>query len=174
MDIKKPNAQATNQSIQAEKASHKVNNNSRRGRKSAIVLILIIVIALAGLAGFGYTKFVAGGANFNGSVEKDRFQAVFLTNGQVYFGKLQNVEGSYVELNNIYYLQVQQSVQPSTTNPEKADSSDSQVSLTKLGKELHGPTDQMYISRSEVLFWENLEKGSTVVKAITDYEKANK
>ncbi len=174
MDIKKPNTQATNQSSQTEKSSRKTGKGSKGTKKLAIALILVIVIALAGLAGFGYSKLVAGGANFNGSIEKDRFQAVFLTNGQVYFGKLQNVEGNYVKLNNIYYLQVQQSVQPSTSNPEKSDSSDSQVSLTKLGKELHGPTDQMYISRSEVLFWENLEKGSTVVKAITDYEKTNK
>jgi len=171
MDIKKPATQVTHQLSRAENASQQTNKGSNGSRKLAIVLILVVVIALAGFAGYGYSKLSANSTNFNDSIQKDRFQAVFLTNGQVYFGKVQNVEGSYVKLKNIYYLQVQQSVQPSTSNPEKSSSSDSQVSLTKLGKELHGPTDQMYISRSEVLFWENLEKNSTVVKAITDYEK---
>lgn len=107
------------------------------------------------------------------AVDTNKFQAVFLTNGQVYFGKASSMGSSYIDLKNIYYLQVQQSVQPSTDKPASdnaAAAGESQVSLTKLGKELHGPTDEMHISREQVLFWENLTDDSTVVKAIKDYE----
>jgi hypothetical protein len=38
-----------------------------------------------------------------------------------------------------------------------------QFQLIKLGNELHGPTDKMYINRSQVLFYEQLRKDSQVV-----------
>lgn len=173
MDIKKPSVSSPSRHVQAD-STQKVKK--KNASFVASISLVVAVIALVAVALLGYERFKTGGsvASVSSEVQKERFQAVFLTNGQVYFGKLSNVEGNYIKLENIYYLQVQQSVQPSTSNPENSNTSDdSQVSLTKLGKELHGPTDQMYISRSEVLFWENLEKESTVVKAIADYENKN-
>ena len=81
----------------------------------------------------------------------------------MYFGKVSNVNSDYVDLGDIYYLQVQQSVQP---DANKNASNDPQVSLAKLGSELHGPEDQMKISRDQILFWENLKDNSKVVEAI--------
>ena len=98
-------------------------------------------------------------------IEEGKYQAVFMTNGQVYFGKLTNPTGTYAKLTDVYYLQVQQAVQPAAESEES-----SQVSLTKLGSELHGPTDKMHISRDQILFWENLKDDSTVVKAIKEYK----
>ena len=94
------------------------------------------------------------------------YQAIFLTNGQVYFGKLTNPDSDYVTLTDIYYLQVgpQQgsgtAAVPTTTNAQQ------QISLVKLGNELHGPVDQMHISRAQVLFYEDLKSDGQVVKAI--------
>mgnify|MGYP006951062635 FL=1 len=102
--------------------------------------------------------------------DASKFQAVFMTNGQVYFGKLTNTAAKYQTLTDVYYLQVQQSVQPSTTNKAAADANSSQISLTKLGNELHGPTDRMNISSDQVLFWEDMSSNSTIVKAIKDYQ----
>ncbi len=169
MDIKKPTSAQQSRHVQSEVVKQ---DTKRTFGSLATVVVLVLTLAVLVTSGvFGYQALQKAGSTVSGDVQEDRFQAVFLTNGQVYFGKLSNVEGNYIKLKNIYYLQVQQAVQPSTSNPEQqSDTSDSQVSLTKLGKELHGPTDQMFISRSEVLFWENLEKDSTVVKAIADYE----
>jgi hypothetical protein len=51
------------------------------------------------------------------------------------------------------------------------DNSSSQVSLAKLGSELHGPKDEMYIASDQMLFWENLNSGtSKVVQAIDKYQ----
>ena len=171
MDVKKPNTQAANRTAQAE-VNAKKTDKSTTGKTFAIIVALLVLVGLGAFAAWTYSKDL--NSSVAADVQTDKFQAVFLTNGQVYFGKLSNVEGKYIKLDNIYYLQVQQSVQPSTSSPEVSQNDGSQVSLTKLGKELHGPTDEMFISQNEVLFWENLTKDSTVVKAITDYEKNDK
>ncbi|HEY6736954.1 MAG TPA: hypothetical protein VI322_04540 [Candidatus Saccharimonadia bacterium] len=102
------------------------------------------------------------------AVKGKQYQAIFLTNGQVYFGKVSKVDQSYVKLTDIYYLQVQQTVQPKDNN--SSSNNNQQVSLAKLGGELHGPEDVMYISRQQVLFWENLKNDGKVAKAIADYK----
>jgi hypothetical protein len=96
-------------------------------------------------------------------IDSTRYQAVFLTNGQVYFGKLSD-NGELVKLNNIWYLQVQNG---QTAEALKANSQ-SQIALAKLGNELHGPDDSMSISKDQVLFWENLKNDSKVVKTIRE------
>lgn len=134
------------------------------GRMVKVVIGLVIVLLLAGaVAGALYykKKDVLPGVN------KDKYQALFLTNGQVYFGKLKQSDSKTVEMNNIFYLQVQQKVQP---KPEEAEGN-GETQLIKLGGELHGPDDEMFIDRSQVLFWENLKDDSKVVQAISQYKK---
>jgi hypothetical protein len=48
-------------------------------------------------------------------------------------------------------------------------STQSELSLVKLGNELHGPQDEMKINASQVLFTERLRSDSKVVDAITRY-----
>lgn len=135
------------------------NKSSKTIFVVAVAALIVVVLLIAGM--FVFKQKAVG----DGSIKKDQYQAVFLTNGQVYFGKLKNVGQQYVEISDIYYLQVQQSVQPADQNKE------AQVSLAKLGDELHGPEDNMNISRDQVLFWENLKDDSKVVQAIKDHKK---
>jgi hypothetical protein len=130
---------------------------------------LMVVAGLIGVALLfaAYTTVCTYMANKG--IAKDKYQAVFLSNGQVYFGKLQNVSGKYVELTDIYYLQVQQSVQPQ--NKDVPATTDPNVSLAKLGGELHGPENKMSINREHVLFWENLKPDAKVSQAIKKNEK---
>jgi len=97
--------------------------------------------------------------------DKSKWQAVFLTNGQVYFGHLQVLSKEYIKLNSIYYLQVQQPVQPQTGGGQ------SNINLVKLGGEIHGPEDTMFIPADRVLFWENLRADSQVIKVIEQINK---
>lgn len=133
-----------------------------------ILIVLLIVLAALGIGFFGLRAF--GAASVGSAIKAKQYQALFLTNGQVYFGKIDNVDASYVKLSDIYYLQVQQQVQP---DPKK-DEAQPQISLAKLGGELHGPEDTMQISRSQVLFWENLKEDGKVVKAIREYQATQK
>lgn len=99
----------------------------------------------------------------------NKYQAVFLSNNQVYFGKLYNSGSDYPVLRDIYYLQVTQVLQP--RDPK---SPAQQINLVKLGGELHGPEDEMRINKEHVLFVEDLKSDSQVVAAIADYQKAQK
>ena len=142
----------------------KANNNSPARSKRNLIIIAIIVVALVLLAlGGMFAKNNLFGAERE--IKGDKYQAVFLTNGQVYFCKLSQVDQDYAKCRDIYYLQVQQSVQP-------ADKKDQpQVSLSKLGAELHGPEDAMYIAGDQILFWENLKDDGKVAQAIKEHQK---
>lgn len=98
------------------------------------------------------------------------FQAVFLSNGQVYFGNIEKrVGGKYVRLVNVYYLQAAdkelQAADTTSTTDAAAD-----LSLIKLGNELHGPQDAMLINRDHIIFIEDLKKDSKVVKSIEAFQ----
>lgn len=102
-------------------------------------------------------------------VDDSKMQAVFLNGGQVYFGNIQDLNGSSIRLSNIYYLRVNQQVQPTETT----EASSNDISLVKLGCELHGPQDEMLINREQVIFWENLKDDGQVAKAVVEYQKQN-
>jgi len=104
---------------------------------------------------------------FSNQPDRTKYQALFLTNGQVYFGKLDKTSalvGRDYVLTDVYYFQVSQA-------QTKASTASSELSLIKLGSELHGPENKLVINRSSVLFWENLKKDSKVVEAITNFQK---
>ncbi|MBW3538416.1 hypothetical protein KY386_02900 [Candidatus Parcubacteria bacterium] len=134
--------------------------------------VLVALLIVASLLFIGTVLNRAFAATTAGQAIKDKqYQALFLTNGQVYFGKLSNVNGEYVTLKDIYYLQVQQQVQPKDNKPA---SEEPQISLAKLGGELHAPEDVMHVSREQVLFWENLKNDGKVATAIKEFQSSNK
>lgn len=94
----------------------------------------------------------------------DRYQAVFLDNGQVFFGKLKNTHGKYLQLDSAYYTK-QQDVPADATAEQKAAIANN-VSLTKVGDEVYGPENTVQIRAEQVLFWQDLQVDSKVSKAI--------
>lgn len=139
-----------------------------RSKKRLLITIIVVVVVLLALFAVGMfvkSKFMGAEKDIKG----DKYQALFLTNGQVYFGHIKNVDHSYAKMSDIYYLQVQQSVQPE--DKQEGENQQPQVSLSKLGSELHGPEDAMHISRDQILFWENLKDDSKVVQAIKEHQK---
>lgn len=149
-----------------QNSTHTIGSNG--GNLSYRVLVVLLIIA--SLLGIGFLLLHGASAlTADTSVKTKQYQALFLTNGQVYFGHLARTSSSYVTLKDIYYLQVQQQVQPGQAT-DKNSTQQPQVSLAKLGGELHGPEDIMYVSRTQVLFWENLKSDGKVAKAIADYK----
>ncbi len=128
--------------------------------KKKIVFGLILVIAIA-LVIWG---IVSGGAFGGGTAKASRYQAVFLTNNQVYFGKVAGLSSQFITLRDIYYLQVN----PGAQQPPDITRGD--ISLIKLGSELHGPTDEMKINRDQVLLVETLREDSQVTQAIERFK----
>lgn len=139
-------------------------NNWQRRDKNRLLGWVALVIAVVVLVGVVYVGAILlkPAAGTSADIKKDKFQAVFLTNGQVYFGKIASLTQQGVTLTDIYYLQVQQGVQPDA----KAADKDQSLSLAKLGNELHGPEDKMFINGDQMLFWENLKDDGKVVQAI--------
>jgi hypothetical protein len=144
----------------------------KRNLKKLILTIVGVVVAAALIwaAVAGYRMFVGN------PIESNKYQAVFLTNGQVYFGKLHRTGGDYYKLNDVFYLQASQSKTDATdaNNPQKASSDSSGVQLIKLGNEVHGPEDSMIIDKSQVLFFENLKNDGKVVDSINKYKTEKK
>ena len=98
------------------------------------------------------------------------YQAVFLSNGQVYFGVLTKEKSQYPTLREVYYLQVTQAPQPL----RPGETPPTNINVVKLGGELHGPTDEMRINRDHVLFVEDLKPDSQVTQAIERFKLTNK
>jgi len=119
--------------------------------------IVIILVAIVYMAFF--TKDYFGSSRG----DKGEYSAVFLTNGQVYFGKMVRNDGSEIVLNNVYYLQANTggaSEQGTTALGQNT------FNLVKLGNELHGPTDELFVNKAQVMFFEYLRDDSKVVESI--------
>lgn len=125
-----------------------------------IFLVAGILVVILVAAFFLIKAGVGSGKKAGNSVD---WQAVFLSDGQVYFGKVASENDREVILKNIYYLQTPGSLQQGgdSLNKQKGE-----ISLIKLGGEIHGPQDEMRINREQVLFIEDLKDDSQVVEAI--------
>jgi hypothetical protein len=144
--------------------------------RSIVTIVVLLVIAAAGAWFYMNRSSLPGGIVKDGGSNISDYSAVFLTNGQVYFGKIASINSTEVDLRDIFYLQVnqQQGLQPGASpSPTPASGSNAQpeISLVKLGNELHGPNDRMRINRDQVLFTESLKKDSKVVTAIEDFKE---
>ena len=125
----------------------------------SLIAFLFVVTAAGGFAaGHVYRPATAPSVNqaaaesSGPAIQAGAYYAVFLTNGQVYFGNLSR-NGAYLTLTDVYYLSAGSSA-------ATASSSD----LTKLGGEFQGPKDEMDIAQSQVLFYEPLRDDSPVVQ----------
>lgn len=83
------------------------------------------------------------------------YQAVFLANGQTYFGRYYDRIGAYAKIEDVYYLQQTQGADPNAAPDTK---------IVRRGRELHGPTSRMLVPRSAVLFVEDLTDASPIAQ----------
>lgn len=170
--INQPNQRPDFQPVQTQSRAPRTTMPTSKGRrprrKVVIAGVLLVVLVALGLF-WSWWLFGRNTAyDDNKGISSNQFQAVFLTNGQVYFGKLSNLDHKYVTISDVYYLQVQSN--SSLQGASNSTSPNSQVSLVKLGNELHGPEDKMYVANGQMLFWENLKDSSKVVQAIDKYQ----
>src|SRR3989344_2622842 len=120
---------------------------------------IILIVIIAGAA-FWWFDLIPTSRNSNA------YQAVFLTNNQVYFGKLYKNNSQFPVLKDVYYLQITQALQPLDEDAQPVTN----VNLIKLGGEIHGPIDEMIINRDHILFFEDLKDDSQVVASIKQFK----
>ena len=90
---------------------------------------------------------------------KTEYQAVFLDNGQVFFGKAE-VGPEFVTVRDVFYIQ----------NTMTQETKEVRNILVKRGQEWHGP-DSMYINKTHVVLIEPVSHDSQVAKLIRESDK---
>jgi hypothetical protein len=120
-----------------------VRRPSRRGVRNAAIALLVFAAAFLFTHWWDFTIPAPGRAEY---------QAVFLANGQTYFGRYYDRIGAYAKIEDVYYLQ-------------QTDSTDTTAATTKVvrrGNELHAPEPRMLVPKSAILFVEDLSDASPI------------
>jgi hypothetical protein len=86
-----------------------------------------------------------------------KYQAVFLSNGQTYFGRYLDRLGPYVKVEDAFYIQ---------QTPSQIQGAPADTKIVRRGSELHQPSGEMLIPKSAVLFVEDLRPDSQVATFI--------
>jgi hypothetical protein len=118
-----------------------------------IVLVLLVLVVRTQLFRAGIASLFAPSAGE--VIERGDYQAVFLTNGSTYFGKLEQQGDQWFLLRDVFYLSA---------------SDDTGTQLIKRGSEAQGPKEPMIISREQVLFIENLREDGDIVTLIKKFK----
>ena len=82
-----------------------------------------------------------------------RYQAVFLANGQTYFGHYIDRLGPYAKIEDAFYIQ---------QTPAADDQSTPESKIVRRGSELHQPLPSVLIPKSAILFIEDLRPDAGV------------
>ncbi len=125
--------------------------------RSLLFLVLSFMICTS--------PFLLSGCEERAKEEKLNFsteyQAVFMANGQVFFGKIENAGGAYPLLKEVYYI------------GRQADPEGKEVKsiLIKRGNEWHSP-EYMYINRQHIAVIEPVAPNSRVAQLIKEAKNA--
>lgn len=128
---------------------------SRKGKIICTVIGIILIVLAVGALKYKFFKRDAP------KIDPNVYQAVELMGGQTYIGHLSLSGHEKAVLSDVYYVQ---------QNANQTDKKDAVTgpgfTLRKLGGEVHGPEDTIYLNWQNVLFWENLKPDSKVVQGI--------
>lgn len=118
--------------------------------RSIAVAVVVFVLTFAAVRWWDFTLPAIG---------RQTYQAVFLANGQTYFGRYYDRIGPYVKIVDPFYIQ--QLSEPG--DPSAAP----QSRVVRRGGELHGPLGQMLIPRTSLLFVEDLAPDSPIAQLMS-------
>lgn len=144
----------------------------RRVSSTAWMKWVAVVAALGLIVAAGWMLLPTNSRAVASTIDTDKYQAVFLSNGQVYFGKLSVVDAEYMRLTNVYYLERQltagDTADEESDNKTTPTSSDNNFQLLKYSDVLYGSEDAMIISKDDIIRYENLRSDGVVAKAIAN------
>jgi hypothetical protein len=127
-------------------------SEKRKARVISYRKLLLAVVVLVLLCWYLITSLIS----------INTWKAVFLDNNQVYFGKFLNIPFTdSITLRNVYYIKAEASA--STTMPGGSTG----TVISPLSDMVHAPENTMTISRNHILFFENLQRESALVKSLS-------
>jgi hypothetical protein len=116
-----------------------------------LILLVLVVRTQLFRAGIS-TLFAPTAAEV---IDHSAYQAVFLTNGATYFGKLQPQGDEWFLLSDAFYISA---------------SDETGTQLIKRGNEAQGPKEPMIIPKAQILFIENLRDDGEIVTLIKKFK----
>lgn len=137
--------------------SQQPNTHNSRGKGYLAMTLIVVIIILAGLWIF---------MSQSSTLETNpKFKAIYLDNNQVYYAKVVKEDALNIYLDDIYYIQTEQ-----TTIPAEEEDGEPQVVnvpvLIKRGNELHKPAGWMQINRSKLVAIEEIGEDSEILTEI--------
>jgi hypothetical protein len=125
-------------------------------RRAGLVVGTIVLAVVVVLLTLLVAHQVEGGDTLGSAINPNEYQAVVLTNGQIYFGKLTSPGDNYYYLRHVYYL----------TEQSTRAGQPKQRALAPIVRDVHAPEDMMVINRSQIVYVENLKPTGEVSKRI--------
>lgn len=99
--------------------------------------------------------------------EKSKYQSrsgyysFFLTDGQIYIGKISRQDDREINIKDVYYAISDQGVVSLNNYIKGID-----FSLVRVGREIHGPENSVVLNRKKVIFYKNLAPEGKLAEAI--------
>lgn len=139
----------------------------KRSKKPIIALILIVILLVAAWFAWSFMR------NADTGIDKNKYQVVSLSDGQVYFGKLSFLNDNYMKLTDVYYLQPLASESTDTEDLQNTDANQNNFKLVRFTDIIYGPENEMIISKDQIVHYDNLTSDSKVSKGIKQYKDGN-
>jgi len=139
---------------------------AKKESKRGIVWTIALVIFALLVGTFGGYVWANSTTATDTGIDSKKYQAVYLMNGQLYFGKLSMLDTNRFTLTNVYYLQAGTSQEATSTGSAATSSDASKFQLIKLTRAIYGPSDEMIISKDQVLYYQNLNADSKASQLI--------
>jgi hypothetical protein len=124
-------------------------------------LLSLPALSLLLLIGICTTDIGCSGRQSAASKLNTEYQAVLLTNGQVFFGRLEGLGTAYPVLREVYYVR---------TVPSPTDSTKTTNILVRRGQEWHAP-DIMVLNADHIVLVEPVTKDSKVAQLIAEQKQ---
>lgn len=184
----------SNGQVQQQQASvqqqvpQQVSVPQSKGKNRILTVALLIAIIIAGIGGgfFYYQNYYVGDTGDQGVLgvyDSNAYHAVFMNNGNVYFGHVSSKNPDAVVLTDTHFLQVSQNPvqqqQQAVLNEEGEEVIQAQaqpqvqpeLSIVKRANTLHSPDGTIEINMTNVMFIEKLTADSQVIEAINQLDE---
>jgi len=131
---------------------------SRRAVRQVISVVVAVLILFAiAILIITVARSLQQPDPLSGAINPNEYQAVFLTNGEVYFGKMSAGPGAqFYFLRHVYFLQT-------TAKNGKTTSRN----LVRLTGQIQGPEDFLAINRSQISYVENLKPNGQAARLMS-------
>ncbi len=123
--------------------------------KKILIYVLIVIFAAA----CAYASYAWGKKTWPFGGE-DKYQAVRLISGDVYYGHLSRFPS--LKLTDVYFVQ---------EVPVAKEGEQPTIQVVPLTSLFFSPKDEMHLVKSQILWWADLQKNSQILKTIKEMKK---